>query len=247
MAYEQKIITPYNKEERKGVQVEKMFNNIAPTYDRLNHTLSLGIDRLWRNKAIDSLKPFSPQNILDIATGTGDFAILAAKRLKPKKIIGADISLEMMEIAAHKVNQQLLERVISFQKEDCMKLSFPDGMFDAVTSAYGVRNFENLDKGLREMQRVLRPGGHLLIVELTPPPRFPMKQLFWVYAHVVMPLVGRLISHDNSAYTYLPASMEAFPQAEQMEGILRRAGFSRVEWRRFTFGISTMYLAGKPL
>ena len=227
-----------------------MFDRIAPTYDRLNHTLSLGIDRLWRNKAIDALgKHFPPKGgqgvLLDIATGTGDFAILAAKRLKPKKIIGADISQEMMEIAAHKVNQQVLERVISFQKEDCMKLSFPDGMFDAVTSAYGVRNFENLDTGLREMQRVLRPGGHLLIVELTPPPRFPMKQLFWLYAHVVMPLIGRLISHDNSAYTYLPASMEAFPQAEQMEGILRRAGFSRVEWKRFTFGISTMYLAEK--
>ena len=126
-----------------------------------------------------------------------------------------------------------------------MNLSFPDGMFDAVTSAYGVRNFENLDAGLREMQRVLRPGGHLLIVELTPPPRFPMKQLFWLYAHVVMPIIGRLISHDNSAYTYLPASMEAFPQPEQMEGILRRAGFSKVQWRRFTFGISTMYLAEK--
>ena len=250
MAYQQEIVTPYNKEERKGKQVEKMFDRIAPTYDRLNHTLSLGIDRLWRNKAIDALgKHFPPKGgqgvLLDIATGTGDFAILAAKRLKPKKIIGADISQEMMEIAAHKVNQQVLERVISFQKEDCMKLSFPDGMFDAVTSAYGVRNFENLDTGLREMQRVLRPGGHLLIVELTPPPRFPMKQLFWLYAHVVMPLIGRLISHDNSAYTYLPASMEAFPQAEQMEGILRRAGFSRVEWKRFTFGISTMYLVEK--
>ena len=245
MAYEKEIVTPYNKEESKSKQVERMFDRIAPTYDRLNHTLSLGIDRLWRNKAIDSLKPFSPQNILDIATGTGDFAILAAKRLKPKKIIGADVSREMMEIAARKVNQQGLERVISFKHEDCMKLSFPDSSFDAVTSAYGVRNFENLDKGLREMQRVLHPGGWLLIVELTPPPRFPMKQLFWLYAHVVMPFIGRLISHDDSAYTYLPASMEAFPQAEQMEGILRRAGFSRVEWKRFTFGISTMYLAKK--
>ena len=247
MAYEQKIVTPYNKEERKGTQVERMFNRIAPTYDRLNHTLSLGIDRLWRRKAIKALgKHFPPKGvILDIATGTGDFAILAAKLLKPKHIIGADISQEMMEIAAHKVNQQVLERVISFQKEDCMNLSFPDGMFDAVTSAYGVRNFEDLDKGLREMQRVLRPGGHVLIVELTPPPSFPMKQLFWIYSRVVMPLTGRIISHDSSAYTYLPVSMEAFPQAEQMERILRRAGFSHIEWKRFTFGICTMYLAEK--
>ena len=242
-----------NYELRKD-GVEKMFDHIAPSYDRLNHTLSLGIDRLWRRTAIKALgKRLSPPRgevrgnllLLDIATGTGDFAILAAKLLKPKKIIGADISKEMMEIAARKVNQQLLERVISFQKEDCMNLSFPDGMFDAVTSAYGVRNFESLDKGLREIWRVLRPGGYLLIVELTPPPSFPMKQLFWLYARVVMPLIGRLISHDDSAYTYLPASMEAFPQAEQMEGILLGAGFSHVEWRRFTFGISTMYLARK--
>ena len=227
-----------------------MFNRIAPTYDKLNHTLSLGIDRRWRRKAVDALgKHFPPKGgqgvILDIATGTGDFAMLLAKRLKPQHIIGADISEGMMAVGREKVEKAGLQDIISFQKEDCMKLSFPDETFDAVTSAYGVRNFEDLDAGLREMQRVLRPGGHLLIVELTPPPRFPMKQLFWLYAHVVMPLIGRIVSHDKSAYTYLPASMEAFPQAEQMEGILQRAGFSRVEWKRFTFGISTMYLAEK--
>lgn len=220
-----------------------MFDRIAPTYDKLNHMLSLGIDRRWRRKAVDALGKFNPQQILDIATGTGDFALLLAKRIKPRHITGADISEGMMAVGREKVKKEGLQDTISFQWEDCTKLSFPDGSFDAVTSAYGVRNFQNLDAGLREMQRVLRPGGHLLIVELTPPPRFPMKQLFWVYAHVVMPLLGRLISHDNSAYTYLPASMEAFPQAEQMEGILRRAGFAEVQWKRFTFGISTMYLA----
>ena len=150
-----------------------------------------------------------------------------------------------MAVGREKVKKAGLQDLISFQREDCTKLTFPDSSFDAVTSAYGVRNFENLDAGLREMQRVLRPGGHLLIVELTPPPRFPMKQLFWLYAHVVMPLIGRIISHDNSAYTYLPRSMEAFPQAEQMEDILRKAGFAEVQWKRFTFGISTMYLAKK--
>ena len=233
--------------------VRQMFDRIAPTYDKLNHLMSLGIDRFWRNKAIDSLKPFSPQNILDIATGTGDFALLMAKLLPPKggqgvfHITGADISEGMMSVGREKVKQEGLQDMISFEHEDCLNLSFPDGSFDAVTSAYGVRNFQDLDKGLREMRRVLRPGGHLLIVELTPPPRFPMKQLFWVYAHVVMPLLGRLISHDNSAYTYLPASMEAFPQPEQMEGILKRAGFSDVQWKRFTFGISTMYLATASL
>lgn len=222
-----------------------MFDRIAPTYDKLNHVLSLGIDRKWRRKAVDALGKYKPQEILDIATGTGDFAMLLAERIKPQHIIGADISEGMMAVGQEKVAKASLQDIISFQKEDCMKLSFPDETFDAVTSAYGVRNFEDLDAGLREMQRVLRPGGHLLIVELTPPPRFPMKQLFWLYAHVVMPLIGRIVSHDKSAYTYLPASMEAFPQAEQMEGILQRAGFSRVEWKRFTFGISTMYLAEK--
>ena len=230
-----------------------MFDRIAPTYDKLNHLMSLGIDRRWRRKAVDALGKLNPQQILDIATGTGDFALLMAKRLPPKggqgvlHITGADISEGMMSVGREKVKQEGLQDMISFEHEDCLNLSFPDGSFDAVTSAYGVRNFQDLDKGLREMRRVLRPGGHLLIVELTPPPRFPMKQLFWVYAHVVMPLLGLLISHDNSAYTYLPASMEAFPQPEQMEGILKRAGFSEVQWKRFTFGISTMYLATAPL
>lgn len=222
-----------------------MFDKIAPSYDRLNHALSLGIDRRWRRTAVDALGKHKPQQILDIATGTGDFALLLAKRIKPQHIVGADISEGMMAVGREKVKEEGLQNVISFQHEDCMQLSFPDGSFDAVTSSYGVRNFQILDKGLQEMQRVLRPGGHLLIVELTPPPRFPMKQLFWIYAHVVMPLLGRLISHDDSAYTYLPASMEAFPQPEQMEGILRKAGFAEVQWRRFTFGISTMYLATK--
>ena len=222
-----------------------MFDNIASTYDRLNHTLSLGIDRLWRNKAIDSLKPFSPQNILDIATGTGDFAILAAKRLKPKHVIGADISLEMMEIAAHKVNQQVLERVISFQREDCMNLTFADDTFDAVTVAYGARNFESLDKGLREILRVLRPGGHLLILELASPKSSPMKELFWLYSHLVIPFVGWIFSRDVKAYNYLTDSVNAFPQGEVMERILRKNGYRQVTWKRFTFGICTMYVGRK--
>ena len=242
--YKQESVTPYG-EGSKQEQIQRMFDKIAPSYDRLNHALSLGIDRRWRRTAVDALGIHQPQQILDIATGTGDFALLLAKRIKPQHIVGADISEGMMAVGREKVKEEGLQNVISFQYEDCMQLSFPDGSFDAVTSSYGVRNFQNLDKGLQEMQRVLRPGGHLLIVELTPPPSFPMKQLFWLYAHVVMPLLGRLISHDDSAYTYLPASMEAFPQPEQMEGILRKAGFTEVQWRRFTFGISTMYLATK--
>ncbi|MBQ7179883.1 MAG: bifunctional demethylmenaquinone methyltransferase/2-methoxy-6-polyprenyl-1,4-benzoquinol methylase UbiE [Bacteroidaceae bacterium] len=246
MAYEQETVMPYrDKAGSKAEQVEVMFNDIAPTYDLLNHTLSLGIDRGWRRKAIDELGQYRPQCILDIATGTGDFAILSAQRLSPQRLVGADISEGMMEVGRKKVAELGLQDVISFQREDCMNLSFPEGTFDAVTSAYGVRNFQDLETGLREMYRVLRDGGHLLIVELTTPPRFPMRQLFWLYSRVFMPAVGWLISHNDKAYTYLPASMAAFPQGEVMEQILTEIGFRSIQWRRFTFGLSTMYLCEK--
>ena len=242
----QASVTPYaTSAASKREQVQTMFNRIAPTYDRLNHTLSLGIDRGWRRKAIDALKPFAPQTLLDIATGTGDFAILAARRLQPQHIIGADISEGMMTVGQDKVREAGLDNVITFRQEDCTALSFEDDTFDAVTVAYGARNFDDLETGIREMYRVLHPGGHLMLVELTTPPRFPMKQLFWIYAHVVMPLIGRLISHDDSAYTYLPRSMAAFPQAEQLVPSLQDCGFSDVQFKRFTFGLSTMYLATK--
>ena len=245
--YRQEEIKPYAPTGEKHEQVEEMFDHIAPTYDMLNHTLSLGTDRGWRRKAMDALGKHRPRHILDVATGTGDFAILAARRLGTEglHITGADISEGMMQVGREKVRQLGLERVIRFCREDCTQLSFADASFDAVTVAYGVRNFQDLDAGLREMCRVLRPGGHLLVVELASPPHFPMKQLFWLYSHVWMPLVGRLVSKDDHAYRYLPATMEAFPQGEVMEGILLRAGFRSVEWKRFTFGICTMYLAGK--
>ena len=245
--YRQEEIKPYAPTGEKHEQVEEMFDHIAPTYDMLNHTLSLGTDRGWRRKAMDALGKYHPRHVLDVATGTGDFAILAARRLGTEglHITGADISEGMMQVGREKVRQLGLERVIRFCREDCMQLSFADDSFDAVTVAYGVRNFQDLDAGLREMCRVLRPGGHLLVVELASPPHFPMKQLFWLYSHVWMPLVGRLVSKDDHAYRYLPATMEAFPQGEVMEGILLRAGFRSVEWKRFTFGICTMYLAEK--
>ena len=244
--HHQEPVIPYPKASGpKREQVETMFNHIAPTYDRLNHSLSLGIDRRWRSKAIDALKPFAPQTILDIATGTGDFAILAAQRLDPDRIIGVDISDGMMEVARTKVKEAGMDNVIFFMKDDATALSFDNETFDAVTIAYGARNFDNLEAGLTEMCRVLVTGGHLMLVELTTPPRFPMKQLFGFYAHTVMPFIGRLISHDDSAYTYLPQSMAAFPQAEQLVPLLRHCGFSKVEFKRFTFGLSTMYLATK--
>lgn len=222
-----------------------MFNNIAPTYDTLNHRLSWDIDKGWRKKAIAQLQPFSPRHILDIATGTGDFAILAARMLTPEKLIGADISEGMMDIGRQKVKRARLEQIISFEKEDCLQLSYPENSFDAVTAAFGIRNFPDLDRGLKEIFRVLKPGGHLSIVELTSPVAFPMKQLFKVYSHTVLPIYGRLVSRDDSAYHYLTATIEAFPQGEQMVGILKKAGFSEARFERLTFGICTMYLATK--
>lgn len=242
--YQQETIKPYNSGD-KATQVEQMFDNIAPAYDTLNHRLSWNIDRGWRRKAIGQLAPHRPQVMLDIATGTGDFALLAAELLQPQRLIGADISEGMMNIGRQKVAQRGLQHIISFEKEDCTCLSYPDGTFDAVTAAFGIRNFADLDKGLSEMCRVLKKGGHLSIVELTTPVTFPMRQLFHVYSHTVLPVYGRLISHDGSAYSYLTKTIEAFPQGERMVGILRKAGFSEASFKRLTFGICTMYFATK--
>jgi demethylmenaquinone methyltransferase/2-methoxy-6-polyprenyl-1,4-benzoquinol methylase len=242
--YGQEQINPYHEGE-KAKQVEQMFDNIAPTYDKLNHRLSWDIDRGWRRKAILQLAPHKPQDLLDIATGTGDFAILAAEMLHPKRLIGSDISEGMMEIGRQKVKERGLDSIITFERQDCLALSYPDEQFDAVTAAFGIRNFADLDQGLREMQRVLRKGGHLSIVELTTPVSFPMKQLFKIYSHTVLPIYGRLISRDASAYSYLTRTIEAFPQGERMVEILTRAGFSQARFKRLTFGICTMYLATK--
>lgn len=245
MTYKQENIKPYNSDENKGKQVERMFDSIAHSYDLLNHALSFGIDKKWRKAAIDSLRPYHPQQILDVATGTGDFAILSARELSPKKLLGVDLSEGMMNVGKEKVKEAQLDATIQFQKEDCMNLSLPSDTFDAVMVAYGIRNFEDLDKGLKEMNRVMRSGGRLVIIELTSPNRFPMKQLFWLYSHVFMPTFGKLISRDNKAYAYLPATMEAFPQGEIMKEILQKAGFKDVSFKRFTFGLSTLYTASK--
>ena len=243
--YEQEKIKPYHKEGDKTQQVEQMFDNIAHTYDKLNHRLSWNIDKGWRKKAIRQLLPYRPKVMLDIATGTGDFAILAAGMLRPDTLIGADISEKMMEIGKQKVEKEKLDSVIFFKKEDCMNLSFADNTFDAITAAFGIRNFSDLNKGLGEMCRVLKKGGHLSIVELTSPVSFPMKQLFSIYSHTFLPLYGRMISKDRSAYDYLTATIEAFPQGEQMIEILKTAGFSKAQFKRLTFGICTMYFAEK--
>lgn len=247
MNYPQEHIKPYNSEGEKVQQVEQMFDNIACAYDRLNHTLSLGIDKSWRRKAINWLKPFRPQQIMDVATGTGDFAILACRKLQPKQIIGTDISEGMMQVGKEKVRKEGLSDQISFAREDSSSFSFNDETFDAITVAFGIRNFENLDKCLSEMHRVLKKNGHLVILELTTPDKFPMKQLFAIYSKTVIPILGKLLSKDNSAYKYLPETIKAFPQGEVMKGVIARAGFQEVNFKRLTFGICTLYTATKQI
>ena len=243
--YNQEQIKPYEGTGDKGKLVEEMFDNIAPTYDTLNHRLSWDIDKGWRKKAIKRLLPYAPKKMLDIATGTGDFAILAAQMLHPEQLVGADISEGMMEIGRQKVKRMGLDKVISFEKQDCLHLGYEDETFDAVTAAFGIRNFQNLDQGLSEMCRVLKKGGHLCIVELTTPVSFPMKQLFRIYSGTVLPIYGKLISKDQSAYDYLNKTIAAFPQGEVMMEVLMKAGFEKAEFKRLTFGICTLYFATK--
>ncbi len=245
MPYAQERVQPYGKAGSKGVLVEEMFNNIAPTYDRLNHRLSLSIDYSWRRQAVKALAEHCPQTVLDIATGTGDIALLIAQTLHPQQIIGADISEKMMAIGAEKVRAAGLQDIITFAHEDCMALSFDDNTFDAVTSAFGIRNFEDLDLGLREICRVLRPGGVFVAIEATTPRTFPMKQLFTIYAKTIIPLYGQLIARDKGAYEYLTNSVAAFPQGEAMQKILTAAGFTDVSFHRMTGGICTRYIAIK--
>ncbi len=245
MKYAQENIKPYNGNGEKREQVEQMFDNIAPTYDSLNHTLSWGIDKSWRQKAVNIVKGFQPDTILDIATGTGDFAILMGKQICPDQITGIDISEGMMQIARKKVEKEGLTSMIRFAKEDCTALSFSDDSFDAATVAFGVRNFEELDKALREIHRILKENGHLIILELSTPKSFPIKQLFRIYSKVALPLIGKLISKDRSAYTYLPKTIQAFPQGEIMKGIIATAGFREVSFKRLTMGICTLYTATK--
>lgn len=243
--YKQEEIKPYSSEGSKREQVERMFDNIAHSYDLLNHTLSFGIDKLWRNTAVKYLKPFPTDSILDIATGTGDFAILAHDKLHPKHIIGCDISEGMMNIGREKVKKLGLTDRITFQNEDCSNMSFPDNTFDAVISAFALRNFQNLDQCLTEMHRVMKPGGHLSVVDLCTPVSFPMKQLFFVYKKVVMPTIGRIFSRDTTAYSYLPLTMDAVPQAQAMQDIIAKAGFRKANFRRLIFGMCILYTAEK--
>lgn len=239
------MVNPYNDSKLgKKQQVAEMFNSIAPKYDFLNHWLSFGIDKLWRKKAIKLLKPLKPSVILDVATGTGDFA-LEAMKLSPEKIIGMDISEGMMKIASRKIADLHLDKTISFEVGDSEEMRFDSESMDAITVGFGVRNFEHLEKGLSEFHRVLRKGGVACILEFSKPKKFPIKQLYRFYSYYVLPIWGRLISKDQRAYTYLPESVSVFPDGDEFISILKNVGFDSVKEYRLTFGIATIYFAVK--
>lgn len=228
----------------KKEKVQEMFNGIAPKYDLLNHLLSMGIDKCWRKKAMKVVGAGRKDLVLDIACGTGDFSIEALKH-GVKRVIGADISEKMLEVAREKAKNKGLTEQLDFQYGDSENLSFEDNTFDAVTVAFGVRNFEHLEQGLTEMCRVLHPGGKVVILEFSTPERFPMKQLYNFYFKNVLPFVGGIISGNRKAYEYLPASVFAFPQGEKFLEIMHHAGYTNVSQQRLTFGIASLYIGEK--
>ncbi len=239
-------ILPYKDSGKdKKKQVAEMFDNIAEKYDFLNHFLSLNIDKIWRKKTVLLLKKIKPQKVLDIATGTGDLALEIYKRLKPNKITGVDISEGMLKVAREKIQRKKLSQAIDFRVGDSENLKFDDNYFDAVTVAFGVRNFANLKAGLKEMYRVLKPGGKIVILEFSQPENFPVKQFYGFYSRYLLPFFGKLFSKDKSAYTYLPESVNAFPYGEKFLEILKETGFSSVGAKKFAFGISSVYYADK--
>ncbi len=240
-------VKPYrDSTSGKKEQVAEMFNHIAPKYDFLNHFLSFGIDKLWRRRAIQLVKRHSPRSVLDVATGTGDFAI-AALKTGATQITGIDISEEMLAVGRRKMEERGLAKKIKLYQGDSESISFDNNYFDAVTVAFGVRNFENLNQGLREIFRVLKPGGVVCVLEFSKPRRFPVKQFYNFYSSHILPFLGRLFSKDKSAYTYLPESVEAFPDGDDFLEQLRLVGFGNAFEERQTFGIATVYIGIKPL
>lgn len=237
-------VKPYNEEGSKKEQVAQMFDNISGNYDLLNHLLSLNIDKSWRKKAVSLLKPYNPQRLLDVATGTGDFAVELMK-LGPDEIKGIDISAGMLEVGRQKMVKRKLDNVIDLQLGDAENLPFEDEAFDGITVAFGVRNFENLVAGLTDMKRVLRTGYPVAVLEFSKPRTFPMKQLYNFYFKYILPNIGKLISKDSRAYTYLPESVSAFPEGKDFVNILNSVGFKNIREYRLTFGIATIYLAEK--
>lgn len=236
-------ITPYGSDAPKEQQVEQMFDSIAPAYDFMNRAMTLGIDRIWRRKAVGMLRSYSPNRILDVATGTGDLAILLAKQLPQAQITGVDLSSGMIKVGNEKIARNGLAGRVSLRVADCLSLPFADGEFDCITVAYGVRNFSDLAAGYREMRRVLRPGGSLCVIELSTPVNKLVKPFYNLYTKHVIPLVGRMVSKDTRAYSYLPESIAAVPQRQAMCELMRSAGFAEASFRSLTFGVCTIYMA----
>lgn len=238
-------VVPYKDQATgKKQQVAHMFNSISPQYDFLNHLLSLGIDIHWRKKAIKMLRQNPPATILDIATGTGDFA-LEAMKLNPKKIIGLDISDGMLDVGRAKIRSRGWAQTIDMVNGDSENLPFAENNFDAVIVAFGVRNFENLEKGLSEMRRVLKPGGRVVILEFSKPRHIVMQFFYGFYFRAILPLIGRLFSRHRTAYTYLPESVKAFPDGNDFLAILKKIGFQNTSCQPLTFGVSSLYYAQK--
>lgn len=241
MKEEKKVVKPYNESNTsKKEEVATMFNNISKRYDFLNHFLSLGIDKMWRKKAIKQLEEIQPKSILDIATGTGDFAI-AALKLNPKEVIGVDISQGMLDVGIEKMKRKGYDDVISMKLGDSEKLPFDENRFDALTVGFGVRNYENLEKGLEDMLRVLKPGGKAVILEFSKPKKFPVKQTFGFYSKRVIPFLGKTISKDKRAYEYLPESVEAFPEGQDFMDIMSKIGYQNLKSNLVSGGIATIY------
>jgi len=239
-------LKPYKKSDTtKKQEVTSMFDGIAPYYDFLNRLLSLGIDTIWRKKAIAMLKDDQPKQMLDIATGTGDLALEAYKQLKPDHIIGLDISQQMLEFGKEKISKKGLSDQISMVHGDSEQLPYEKDRFDAITAAFGVRNFENVDKGLKEMLRVLKPGGKLVVLEFTRPKFFPFKQLFNFYFANILPWIGKKKSKDKGAYKYLYESVQAFPDYDRFTDVLKQNGFRSTNWKSLSFGICAIYTAKK--
>ncbi len=238
-------VFPYkNNTLGKKKQVALMFDNISPRYDLLNHMLSFGIDRIWRRKAINLLISHHPKQILDIATGTGDFALQALK-LNPEKVTGIDISEGMIKQGRQKIKKRNLNDKIELLLGDSENLAFEDNKFSAVIVAFGVRNFENLSKGLSEMYRVLNKNGKVVILEFSKPSKFPFKQVYNLYFKYILPIIGKMVSRDHSAYTYLPESVQVFPEGNDFLTILSNVGFKEVRCIPLTFGISSIYTGTK--
>ena len=239
-----KIIPYQNSDLSKKGQVEKMFNNISKEYDILNRVISFGIDISWRKKIVKILKSKNPSIILDVATGTGDLAIELVKT-NAKKIIGLDISKGMLDVGINKINHKNLNNTIEMVIGDSENLKYEDNFFDAVTVSFGVRNFESLDLGLREIFRVLKPNGSLVILETSNPTKFPFKQFYTVYSKFILPTIGKIFSKDKLAYNYLSESSAEFPYGEKFNNILKKIGFTSVVDFPQTFGVATIYVASK--